>query len=202
MVKRIFYALLCVILFTACASLPEEEYKQAQENREIIARNKLNSYFPDEHSEAEQKFVEGETNYDKDNAKSKEAFDAANALYMDIIRQAYPLRVNDIKSDTDSSRDKAKNIKADVAVKDDFVKADEEYQKALALSEEGNYDEALVHLEQARTLFEGAFQAAKEKHDKARTSIDSAEQQIDKVDKMIMEIEGGPGEDLEEGEIQ
>ncbi|MBN1798076.1 MAG: hypothetical protein JW822_05850 [Spirochaetales bacterium] len=202
MVKKIFYTLLCVILFTACASLPEEEYKQAQENREIIARNKLNTYFPDEHSEAEQKYVEGETNYDKDNAKSKEAFDAANALYLDIIKQAYPLRVNDTKSNTDSSRNKAKNIKADVAVQDDFVKADEEYRKAIALSEEGKYEEALVQLEQARTLFESAYEAAKVKHDKAKTSIDSAEEQINKVDKMIIEIEGESEEDLEEGEIQ
>jgi tetratricopeptide (TPR) repeat protein len=202
MVRKIFYALLCVSLFTACASLPEEEYKQAQENREIIAEHELNTYFPDKHVEAEQKFVEGESNYDKDNAKSKEAFDAANALYQDIIKQAYPLRVNDIKSNTDSSRNKAKNIKADVAVKDDFVKADEEYQKALALSEEGNYEEALVHLNEAQTLFESAFEAAKEKHDKAKTSIDSAKQQIDKVDAMIGEIEEAPGEDLEEGEIQ
>jgi tetratricopeptide (TPR) repeat protein len=202
MVRKIFYTLLCVFLFTACASLPEEEYQQAQENREIIAKHELNTYFPEKHAEAEERFVEGESNYDKDNAKSKEAFDAANALYQDIIKQAYPLRVNDTKSTADSSRNKAKNIKADVAVKNDFIKADEEYQKALALSEEGNYEEALVHLKEAQTLFEGAFEAAKAKYDKAKTSIDSAQQQIDKVDEMIGEIEGAPSGDLEEGEIQ
>ncbi len=202
MTRKIFYTLLCVILVTACASLPEEEYKLAQENREVIARHEFNTYFPDEYAEAEQKYVDGESTYDKDNAKSKEAFDAANALYQDIIRQAYPLHIDAKKTYANSSRDKAKNIKADVAVKDDFAKADEEYQIALSLSQEGKYDEALVHLEQARTLFENAYEVAKEKHDKAKTSIDSAQEQIYKVDEMIIEIEGEPGESDEEGEIQ
>jgi tetratricopeptide (TPR) repeat protein len=190
MVKKILYSLVCVLFLAACASLPEEEYKQAQENREVIAKRELNTYFPDEYTKAEADYAQGEQNYDKDNAKAKKAFDSANALYQQIIHDAYPLYVDSESTNVNSSRDKAKEIKADVAVKDDFTKADEEYQQALSLSKEGKYEEALVHLDQAKTLFEGAYSAAKEKHDKARSSIDSAQERINKVDKMISEIEG------------
>jgi tetratricopeptide (TPR) repeat protein len=190
MVKKILYTLVCVLFLAACASLPEQEYNQAKENREIIAKHNLNTYFPDEYTKAESDFSQGEQNYDKDNAKAKKDFDSANALYQQIIHDAYPLYVDSEKTGVDSEREKAVDIKANVAVKDDFAKADEEYQTALSLSKEGKYEEALDHLNQAKTLFEGAYNAAKEKHDKARNSIDSAQDRINKVDQMINELEG------------
>lgn len=190
MVRKIFYTLICVLFLAACASLPEEEYNQAKANRGTIEKHHLNTYFPDEYAKAEQNFAEGEKNYDKDNAKAKKEFDSANAIYQQIIHDAYPMYVDSEKTNVTSERDKAVGIKADVAVKDDFAKADEEYQQAIALSKEGKYEEALVHLDKAKTLFEGAYKVAKEKHDNAQQSIDSAQEHIKKVDKIITEMEG------------
>jgi tetratricopeptide (TPR) repeat protein len=189
MLKKILFMIMGVLLVAACASLPEKEYKEAQSNREVISKHSLNTYYPDDYTQAEQNYAEGEKNYDKDNGKAKKEFDAANALYQKIISNAFPMRVDDRKKNTDSSRDKAKEIKADVAVKDDYAKADEAYQKALALSQEGKYEEALVQLDEAIVLFDSAYESAKGKHDKAQDSITSAQDRINKLDEINRKLE-------------
>jgi tetratricopeptide (TPR) repeat protein len=189
MLKKILFTITCVLLFAACASLPEKEYQQAQSSREIIAKHGLNTYYPDDYTQAEQNYSEGEKNYNKDNGKAKKEFDSANALYQKIIANAFPLQVDERKKSTDSSREKAVEIKADVAVKDDFAKADEAYQKALALSQEGKYEEALVQLDEAIVLFDAAYGNAKGKHDKAQDSITSAQDRINRLDEINQRLE-------------
>ena len=182
-----WYGLLLLIITTlilSCATtpdeeetvyvLPETERNQAIGLRQQIEEYDLGSLVQTEYQSAEAKYLDGDKAYNTDNKTSKEAFDEAVAYYQTVIEKGFPILTDNTKKETDASLALADELKAGVAVKDDYDKAKEVCGNAVAEQEAGNYEKAIELFEEANSLFQQVYEKAKEKKEKAELAIQEA----------------------------
>ncbi|MBN1412381.1 MAG: hypothetical protein JW969_16155 [Spirochaetales bacterium] len=186
-----------LLLLTGCPStpppqnvaLPEEEYEQAKKLRSKIEKFGLKEYSAEDFQAGETSFKVGEENYNKDNQASKDAFDAAIVSYRSVIRAGLKSLVAKSFDDADKIKQQADTIKANVAVKDDYVAAKEIYDKAKAEMDAGNDEEASDLFIQAKELFDGVYAKAKEKRDKAEKSMAEVSSDMKSLEDRAAELE-------------
>ncbi len=180
-----WYGLLILIitaLILSCATtpdetvyvLPETERNQAIGLQQQIEEYDLGSLVQTEYQAAEARYLDGDKAYNTDNKTSKEAFDEAIAYYQTVIEKGFPILTDNTKKETDASLTLADELKAGVAVKDDYDKAKEVYNNAVTEQEAGNYEKAIELFEEADGLFQQVYEIAKEKKEKAELAIQEA----------------------------
>jgi hypothetical protein len=168
-------AVTAFLLAVSCAStppeppapLPEAELAQAKQLKEKADRYNLGPLVQAEYSVAEADLKAGEAAYGTDNAAAKVSLDKAIVGYQSVLDKAGPLYLGGIHDRTAAAKKSADDLKASVAVKDDYAKAQAVYDRALAAKAAGDLATATKDFEEARTLFEAAAKVAKEKRDKA-----------------------------------
>ncbi len=171
----IVLAVTAFLLAVSCAStppvppapLPEAELAQAKQLKEKVDRYKLGPLAQVEYAAAEADLKAGEAAYGTDNAAAKASLDKAIAGYQSVIDKAGPLYLGTIQDRAASAKKSADDLKAAVAVKDDYAKAQAVYDRALSAKATGDLEAATKDFEEARALFEAATKVAKDKRDKA-----------------------------------
>jgi hypothetical protein len=147
--------------------LPETELAKAKELKAKVDLYKLGPLAQAEYTVAENDMKAGEDAYGKDNAASKASLDKAITGYQAVIAKAGPLYLGTISDRTAAAKKAADDLKASVAVKDDYAKAQAVYDRALAAKTAGDLEAATKDFEEARKLFDAVAKVAQEKRDKA-----------------------------------
>ncbi|OHD73670.1 MAG: hypothetical protein A2177_16835 [Spirochaetes bacterium RBG_13_68_11] len=159
--------------------LPETELAKAKELKAKADLYKLGPLAQAEYTATESDLKAGEETYGKDNAASKASLDKAIAGYQAVIAKAGPLYLGTIHDRTAAAKKAADDLKASVAVKDDYAKAQAVYDRALAAKTSGDLEAATKDYEEARKMFEAVKVVAQQKRDKALAANADAAQALD-----------------------
>ncbi len=174
----IVLAVTAFLLAVSCAStppeppvpLPEAELAQAKQLKEKADLYKLGPLAQAEYTAAEADLKAGEAAYGKDNAVAKASLDKAIAGYQSVLDKGGSVYLGSLHDRAAAAKKSADDLKASVAVKDDYAKAQAVYDRALAAKSAGDLAAATKDYEEARALFEAATRVATEKRDKARAA--------------------------------
>jgi len=96
----------------------------------------------------------------------------------DIVENTETLR-----TEAETSLSAARNIKADVAMKEEFEKALALYERAQSEQEKGNYKKASDLFSKAKQLFEEVHQKTEEKRVQAEKSMDESKTQLQQLEE-------------------
>ena len=175
----------------AAVPKPEAEYQTAKELRATVTQFGLDRYEADAFKKAEASFKDGEAAYDKDNAKSRTAFQQAIAGYQQVLDGGFPALTAERKKDADDAKAEADAVKAGVAVKADYNAAQGLYKQAGDAEKDEDYPKSLDLYEQSRAKFAAAAQTARQLKARAESSIEevkdelaTAEQQAEEAEKV------------------
>jgi hypothetical protein len=160
----------------AAVAAPEAELAQAKDLKQKVDTWGLGDYAPEEYAAANKDLQAGEDTYGKDNASSKKSLDSAITEYNAVITDGGGKFLAKGQSDAEASKKAADDLKASVAVKDDYARADDTYQQAL--KEKGAMDigNAGKDFASARDQFDAVAKTAQEKKDAALQAMQSAQE--------------------------
>jgi len=147
--------------------LPESELAQAKQLKAKADQFKLGPLAQAEYTAAETNFTAGTAAYGKDNAASKAALDKAIAGYQAVIAKAGPLYLGPLNDKAAAAKKAADDLKASVAAKDDYAKAQVVFDRALKEKAANDLEAAAKDFEEARKQFEAVAKLAAGKRDKA-----------------------------------
>lgn len=206
---------LTIVFVAACASTPPQkpvtagapdaELAQAKDLKQKADAYGLGTYAPDEYAAAVKDLQAGEAAYGTDNAAAKTSLDSAIAGFTSVIDKGGTLYLGKMKEKSDASKKSADDLKASVAVKDDYAKAREVYDRAVKEAAAKDLENAGKDFQQAATMFDAVAVQARDKKDKAAKAMDqvtndmtSAEQQATDAEKTLQD-EGFPATGAEGG---
>lgn len=155
---------------------PQAERDQALSLQKKVDQYKLGPYAQADYQAAGTSLQAGQDAYGKDNAASKKSFLAAIDGYNAVLTKGGPLFLADAQKTADTSRKAADDLKASVAVKDDYAKADAVYQRALSEKNAGDIENASKDFADAQAQFDAVAKVAQQKKDAAMAAIQAAQQ--------------------------
>jgi tetratricopeptide (TPR) repeat protein len=206
-IGRVAAVVAAIALIAACASGPEPapapdgEYDEAKALRSRIEQNDLATYAPSEYDAGEAAFAAGETAYEaEDYGTAKTEFDSAITNYRDVIRAGYRAIASARKGSADTEKQKADDIKAAVAVADDYEEALAIYQAAAAAEADGDDETAAELYENAATLFLEVYELAAEKRAAALDALNRATERTSGLNAQRESLEQEAREDLEDAD--
>jgi hypothetical protein len=127
---------------------------------------------------AEGKYASSQSLFRQDAHASSDAVDEAILRYGNVRNTAYGYYAADRKKASETERDRAAGIKADVAVKGDYDAAAALYAKAETDENAKNYEAASAEYDSAAAAFTTAYTHAKAKMDTAKGELDSLDSAI------------------------
>jgi hypothetical protein len=160
------------------AALPEAELAKAKELQEKADRYGLGEYAPDEYAAAVKSLAAGQETYGTDNAASKKSLDQAIVGFTTVIDKGGALYLGKLQDKAAASKKAADELKASVAVKDDYASASVVYTRAIKERGAKDIDGAAADFTQAADLFDAVAEKAKEKKaaaDAAMSATDASE---------------------------
>ena len=158
------------------AAAPEAELAQAKSLQEKVDAYGLGDFAPDDYAAADTHMKAGQVAYGKDNAASKTFLQSAITEYNAVITKGGPLYLAKVQAQTEASKKAADDLKGSVAVKDDYARADDLYNRALEEKDAGDIESASRDFTESRDGFDAVAKAAQEKKDAAVQALQSAQQ--------------------------
>lgn len=189
---------LTIAFAAACASAPpqkpaieapETELAQAKDLKQKVDAYGLGAYAPDEYAAAVKDLQAGEEAYGKDNAAAKTSLDSAISGFNAVYDKGGPLYIGKLKSTSDASKKKADDLKASVAVKDDYAKAKEVYDRAVKEGEAKDLENGGKDFQQASTMFDAVAAQAQEKKDNASKAMEEVTQDMTASEQQAADAE-------------
>jgi hypothetical protein len=101
----------------------------------------------------------------------------------DQAGEDYKASAERLQVETEALMGKAKGVKADVAMREEYAKAQAAYDEALKLKKEGNHKKAAKSFEEAKALFEEVYGKTGEKRARAAQSIEKSQKEIAAVEE-------------------
>jgi hypothetical protein len=157
-------------------SAPEAELAKAKELKQRADKYSLGEYAPVEYAAAVKDLEAGESAYGKDNAASKKSLDSAIDGFTTVISKGGGILVDKIQQQSAASKKAADDIKANVAVKDEYAKALEVYNLAIKEKAVGDLEQAGSDFAQAQDMFDAVYGQARDKRENALQAMKEAEQ--------------------------
>ena len=155
---------------------PDAELAKAKSLQQRVDALGLGTYAPDEYAAANREFQAGQDAYGKDNAASKKSLMAAIDEYNAVLSKGGPLYLARGQEQAEASKKAADDLKASVAVKDGYEKADGLYMQALKEKDAGEIENAGRDFSQSRDDFDTVAKVARQKKDAATQALQSAQQ--------------------------
>ena len=168
---------------TPAPPLPEAELSKAKELQQKADAYHLGDYAPEDYATATSSLKAGQDAYGKDNAASKKSLDQAVASFTIVIDKGGAAYLAKAKGEADTSRKAADDLKASVAVKDDYAKAQDAYDKAGTEGAAGDLGAAGTDYASARDGFNAAAASAQQKKDRATRALDETDQAMTASEK-------------------
>ena len=189
----------------ACATAPEtvpppdEAYDTAKTLRSQITEFELAQYNESEFQAGESQFADGEVAYETEEyATAEEAFNLAIDSYTIVIRDGFRAIAGARREEATSAKAQADEVKASVAVADDYAEALDLYNQAVAAADEGDDQRAAELFENAAVLFAQVFESASAKRRQALDALGRVDQRIEALDVQRESLEEDARRDLEE----
>jgi hypothetical protein len=157
---------------------PEAELAKAKELKARADKYNLAEYAPDEYAAAVKDLAAGEAAYGKDNAAAKASLDKAISGFTAVINKGGGALVDRIQAESTAAKKAADDVKAPVAVKDDYAQALVVYNRAIAERAAGDLEKAGSDFAQARDMFDAAYQEARSLREKALQAIQATDQAL------------------------
>jgi hypothetical protein len=154
---------------------PDAELAQAKSLQEKVDGYGLAPYDPDDYATATQSLKAGQDAYGKDNASAKQSLQASIDAFNAVLAKGGPLMVGKMQDQSAASKKAADDLKASVAVKDDYAKANAVYQNALKEKDAGDL-KAGADFASARDMFDAVTRRSQQKKDAALQALRAAEQ--------------------------
>jgi hypothetical protein len=187
---NIFLLITAIFFLFSCISSPETKYQSATKLREKVHKYSLQKYAEDEYKIAEQEYQEAKTLIDsKKNFKADKKLDNVNQKYQSVIEKGFPPCTEDKDKIVKEKKEKALEIKAEVAVKDQYVEAEQTYNEALDYKNNKEYEKAIDTLNIAEEQFIDIYNIAEEKKIRAENSIKSTEEAFQKIKEDSITLE-------------
>ncbi len=155
---------------------PDAELAQAKSLQQKVDAHGLGDYAPEDYAAANKDMKAGQDSYGKDNEASKKSLQSAITGYNAVITKGGPLYLAKLQAQTEASKKAADNIKASVAVKDDYGRANDTYKRALKEKDAADMENASKDFTESRDGFDAVTKAAQQKKDAAVQALQSAQQ--------------------------
>ncbi len=155
---------------------PDTELTQAKGLQQRVDALGLGAYDPDDYAAANKDLQAGQDTYGKDNDASRKSLQSAIAEYNSVISKGGPLYLAKVQAQAEASKKAADDLKASVAVKDDYATANDSYTKALQEKDAGDIENAGKDFGQARDGFDAVAKVAQQKKDAAVQALQNAQQ--------------------------
>jgi len=156
---------------TPTAGAPEAELAKAQGLQQRADKYGLGEYAPEDYAAATKDLKAGQDAYGKDNAASKESLTRAIDEFTSVITKGGALYLAKVQAESLASKKAADDLKASVAVKDEYAEANEAYQRALKAKDAGDIENAVADFTKARDLFDAAAALARQKKENATKAL-------------------------------
>jgi hypothetical protein len=158
------------------AGAPDAELSQARSLQQRVDALGLGDYDPDDYAAANTALKAGQDSYGKDNAASKTSLESAITGYNAVLAKGGPLYLAKLQAQAEASKKAADDLKASVAVKDDYATADGTYRQALKEKDAGDIEKSGKDFTQSRDGFDAVTKTAQEKKDAAEQALQAAQQ--------------------------
>jgi hypothetical protein len=168
---------------------PEQEYQTAKELRATVTQFNLDRYEAEAFNQAEASFKDGEAAYDKDNAKSKTAFEKAIVGYQQVLDGGFPALAGERRKLAEDAKAEADALKAAVAVKADYAAALKQYNQAVDAEKAKDYPKSLGLFDQSEAGFAAAALKARQLKARAEGSIDEVKENLADAEQQAAEAE-------------
>jgi len=155
---------------------PDAELAQAKSLQQKADKYGLAEYAPDDYAAATKDLKAGQDAYGKDNAASKQSLTRAIDEFTTVITKGGGLYLAKLQAQTDASKKAADDLKASVAVKEQYAQANDVYQRALKEKNAGDLDAAGADLRQACDMFDAVTVVAQQKKDNATRSLEGTKE--------------------------
>ncbi len=155
---------------------PDAELSQAKSLRQKVDAYGLGDYDPGDYAAANADLKAGQDSYGKDNAASKKSLQSAITEYNAVITKGGAQYLARLQAQTEASKKAADDLKASVAVKDDYAQANDSYMRALKEKDAADIDGASKDFMQSRDEFDAVAKTAQQKKDAAVQALQSAQQ--------------------------
>ena len=168
---------------TPTAPLPEAELARAKELQQKADANHLGDFDTEDYTAGTNALTAGQDAYGKDNAASKKSLDQAADSFTAVIDKGGKAYLAKAKDEADTSRKAADDLKASVAVKDEYGTAQDAYDNAGKEGEAGDLGAAGTDYASARDGFNAAAASAQEKKDRATRAMDATDKAMTASEK-------------------
>ncbi len=201
--KRLHFKWIPVIIICStlisCLSTPQKEYEKANELRKKVQKYDLKKYAEEEYKNAEKNYEEAKILVEsKKNFKAKKILGIVNNGYQTVLDKGFPPYTDERDNETKKEKKYAEEIKANVAVKEQFEDAEKTYNDALKHKESKEYENSIELLNTAKDKYSKVYSVAKQKKDKAKKSIDSTEHDLKEVEANAIKFKERIKEIMEE----
>lgn len=204
MSKAFGIIIVTVAILGACASAPQtvappdEAYDTAKTLRAQIQEFNLAQYARTEFEAGEGQFRSAEAAYDTEEyAVAGEGFGLAIDNYTIVLREGFRAVAGQRREQASSAKQRADDMKASVAVPDDYAEALDIYNRAIAAQGAGNDQLAAELFENAAILFSRVYDLASDKRRQALEAIGRVDERIENLETQRDTLERDAREDLE-----
>jgi len=157
------------------AAAPDAELAQAKDLKQKVDAIGLGDYDPQDYDAANKDLQAGQDSYGKDNAASKKSLDSAIKGYNAVLDTGGGKYLAERQSAAEASKKAADDLKASVAVKDDYGAANDTYQKALKEKDARDIENAGKDFGSAKDAFDAVAATARQKRDAAQQAMQDAQ---------------------------
>ncbi len=155
---------------------PDAELAQAKSLQQKADKYGLGEYDADDYAAATKDLKAGQDAYGNDNAAAKESLTRAIDEFNSVISKGGALYLAKLQGQADASKKAADDLKASVAVKDQYAEANDVYQHAMKEKDAGDIENAAADFMKARDAFDAVTAVAQQKKDDAEKALASSEQ--------------------------
>ncbi len=188
--------ILSILFLFACSSTPddgetaEQKLAQAKRLRTIVIDYNLKEYGPTEYEKAETSYEKGESFYNAQNEKkAKKNLTTAISYYKIVYRKGLPSIAEQKEVEVREEKTKSDEIKAGVAMKEEYDLAVAKYDEAVQNSKEADYEESVTQFDEAKTMLEEVYTKTLEKKEKAEASMEESNKSMEELEEKARELE-------------
>ncbi len=157
------------------AAAPDAELSQAKALQQKVDGYGLATYDPDDYAAGVKDLQAGQDTYGKDNDASRTSLQAAITAFNAVLTKGGALLMDKQQAQTEASKKAADDLKASVAVKDDYAQANVVYQRALQEKSAADIENAGKDFSQSGDMFDAVAKVAQQKKDAAEQALKDAQ---------------------------
>jgi hypothetical protein len=150
------------------------ELRQSIEDKDFAKWDSSNFQLAETKFQAEEGFWASENGADR--ASGVDALDEAILRYNLVVQKGREMAVSTVKAKTDEEKQRSEDIKANVAVKDQYDAAMDLYNDGASKLAAKDYEAAADSYDRSGTAFADAYQAAADKRAEAEAAMKAADE--------------------------